>query len=82
MSPLQKAVLLAAAAVLLFVVLCPATPTPTAVVKKQILVGLLLVAASALLWKPTQMVAFIVERGAPAVESGRSIRDLTCVRLC
>lgn len=83
LSPLQKTVLLIAAAVLLFVVLCPATPTPTAVVKKQIVVGMLLLASAILLWRPSQPAfLFIARDHTGTYDTGTSILDLTCARLC
>jgi hypothetical protein len=83
LSPLQKAVLFFAAVVLLFVVLCPATPTPTAVVKKQVTVMLLLVAAAVSLWKFALPTFQTLERGfIVARETGPSILDLNCTRLC
>ena len=83
LSATQKTVLLIAGTVLLFVVLCPATPTPTAVVKKQVTITLLLVAAALQLWKPAQPV--FLTAGSLDVqprESGPSILELICTRLC
>ncbi|MEO6120487.1 MAG: hypothetical protein ABIP12_07350 [Terriglobales bacterium] len=79
----QKAVLLFAAGILLFVVLCPATPTPTAVVKNQSTLVLLLTAVVLLLWAPTVQ-SFLDPAGLPdePYASGHSILELTCTRLC
>lgn len=79
----QKTVLLLAAGILLFVVLCPATPTPTAVVKNQTVLILLLAPIAALLWKPTLAVFFNAEGTLfDQHDSGHSILELTCTRLC
>jgi hypothetical protein len=79
----QKGVLLFAAGILLFVVLCPATPTPTAVVKNQSALVLLLAPIVLLLWKPNlpeslRADAFLSE----PFDSSHSILELTCTRLC
>lgn len=79
----QKVVLLFAAGILLFVVLCPATPTPTAVVKNQTVLVLMLAPVFALLWRPTSPVFLGVEELLfDQHDSGHSILDLTCTRLC
>jgi hypothetical protein len=79
----QKGVLLCAAAILLFVVLCPATPTPTAVVKNQSVLILLMAPMALLLWRPTRPV-FEDSEGTlfDQHDSGHSILELTCTRLC
>ncbi len=79
----QKVVLLLAAGILLFVVLCPTTPTPTAVVKNQSVLALLLTPVFALLWRP---ISPLFLGGEDLLfdqhDSGHSILDLTCTRLC
>lgn len=79
----QKLILLLAAGILLFVVLCPATPTPTAVVKNQSVLVLLLTPVFALLWKPSlPMFPGVEDLFFDQHDSGHSILDLTCTRLC
>jgi hypothetical protein len=79
----QKGVLLFAAGILLFVVLCPATPTPTAVVKNQGTLVLLLAPIVLLLWKPTLSDSVGPDWSfAVPFDSGHSILELTCTRLC
>jgi hypothetical protein len=79
----QKLVLLIAGGVLLFVVLCPLTPTPTAVVKKQIVLALMLVAAAVLLWRPNQPAFGSTELEFVGARAGlRNVLDLTCLLRC
>jgi hypothetical protein len=79
----QKIVLVGAGLVLLFVVLCPATPTPTAVVKHQNLAALFFVSAILLFFKTPEYLR--VSPGTAAFvphSSGSEVIDLTCSRLC
>ena len=79
----QKVVLLFAAGVLLFVVLCPATPTPTAVVKNQSVLVLLLAPLVLLLWQPTlPLIGAGDNPFAEPYDPGHSILELTCTRIC
>jgi len=86
---LERWLVLAAAALITFVVVCPLTPTPIAVVTSvgkapaPALVGMLLAIALLLPLLPVLTRVLYVatgEHGVPLMPA--AVRELTCVRLC